>query len=116
MRVPVAVDLYGLNSEICQGKEMVKYLYPKDGILQGITTEKYISLIITRKKLRGLIRETGRFNSIQFNSTQHSFNKTISLRQHYREYQMYNSKHFMITHSIFINKIIKKKAYAITVI
>lgn len=49
-----------LSSEICPEREMVRYLYPKDGISRGITTEKCISLIITARKLLGLILETGK--------------------------------------------------------
>lgn len=49
-----------LSGEICQGEEMVRYLYPKDGILHGITMEKCILLTTTVRKQRGLTRETGK--------------------------------------------------------
>lgn len=42
VRVLVAVDLDGLTSEICQEKEMVKYLYLQDGISDKITMERFI--------------------------------------------------------------------------
>lgn len=48
-----------LTSEICQGEEMVRYLYPMDGILHVITMERCTLLITTANKRHGLTRETG---------------------------------------------------------
>lgn len=49
-----------LSGEICQGEEMVRYLYPKDGILHRIMMEKCTSSITTVRKQLGLTRETGK--------------------------------------------------------
>ena len=51
-----------LSGEICQGNEMERYLYPMDGTLERITTEKSISSITIVRKQRGLTRGTGEFS------------------------------------------------------
>jgi hypothetical protein len=42
---------------------MERYLYPTDGISQGITTGKYISSITIARKQHGLTRGTGKETS-----------------------------------------------------
>ena len=58
-----------LSSEICQGNEMERYLYPMDGTSEGITTAKSILSITIARKQRGLTRGTGKLNKKRHHPT-----------------------------------------------